>query len=233
MAPVDERSVQHEVPDVVETRPHHRSDPVDDVRHAVGRGEHVVAAVVRTEDVLRVHEPRHLEAGERQRRGGDVHQADEICPSRAGLHDLGKSRRDDDQRDPQAFVVGELLAPGQVRAVVGEEHHDGALPESVGLELRHQLADLVVGAQDRVVVVGDVPAHLGNVGILRRHRHVRRLHGPQGLAPSLPRRCSRRPCRRPPSCARRTACLPTRRASVRLPDGPFQDGISDDSAPIV
>ena len=174
MAPVDERPVEHEVADVVEARARDRANPVDDVGHAIGRGEHVVAVVARIEDVLRIHECRHVESGECERSRGDVHQVDEVGAAHARFHHVLQAGGDHDQRNPQAFVVAELLAARQVGTVIGEEHGDGVLPEPIRLQLRHDLPHLVVGSQRGVVVGRDVSANLEDIGILRGYSNILR-----------------------------------------------------------
>ena len=96
-------------------------------------------------------------------------RSDRLVPGDDGVP---QARRDNEQWNPQALVVDELLAARQVRAVVGEQDDDRVLPESIGLQLRHMQTHLVVGAQHGVVVRRDVPAHLRHIRVLRRHADV-------------------------------------------------------------
>ena len=48
----------------------------------------------------------------------------------------------------QSRIVERALEPRQTQAMIGEEEHDGAVGQTVGVELGQQAADLFVHERD-------------------------------------------------------------------------------------
>ena len=119
------------------------------IREVRGMGESV--------DVVGDRKPQQF-----QQRGDQIDPAEQVVvhPARCRV-----SRRwPHDHRDAGARVVQRGLRPRQGRAVVGHEHHPGRAVESGLGQGVEQLPDRGVGHRDRAVEVGQVLAHVGQVG---------------------------------------------------------------------
>ena len=67
-------------------------------------------------------------------------------------------------------LVEELLVPMQLVAVIAEAKDKRVLVKTIALERRDDLANLFIGFEQAIVMVGNLFAHLGDVGIIGRHR---------------------------------------------------------------
>ena len=80
------------------------------------------------------------------------------------------ARAGDHQRHLNAALVKELLVPMQLVAVIAEAKDKRVLVKTIALERRDDLANLFIGFEQAIVMVGNLFAHLGDVGIIGRHR---------------------------------------------------------------
>ncbi len=74
-----------------------------------------------------------------------------------------------------APFVEKLLVAVQAVAVVGKQDHDGRIGEAIALQGGEDLANLLVGLHQAVVVAADLFADLGDVGIVGGHGHGRAI----------------------------------------------------------
>ena len=173
IVPLHQRAVGHEVADVVIAIATNRTDAIDGEAAPIPRGEDVFAPVVVGEQVLRIHVRGNIEAGQRQRCRGDVHQRGQVRASRPGFHGLRHPGRSNDERHAQAFFVAELFGPRHVGTVVAEEKDDRVFPQPIGLQAIQEPSYLVIGQLHGVQMIGNLVADLWYVRILRGYRNGR------------------------------------------------------------
>ena len=109
--------------------------------------------------------------GESQCRQVDV--LDQIVAHSA----LGNARPANDERHVRSFVVEKLLAAGVADAVIGHEDHERVFENAFLLQPREHLPDVLVGEADGIEIRGPVAKQHRVARIVRRQRHVLRLHG--------------------------------------------------------
>ena len=165
----------------------HGAGVVDRRVHPPLRPERVPAALalrlVLVQERPARHRRRHLDPGEPERLGRQVHQAHHAAGARAGhgerdpplelAADLGPDP--DQERDAEARVVELALGAGEPVAVVGRDEHDRLLQEPVRFELGEDPADGGVEALQVRVVPGHVAADERGVGVVRGERDARRV----------------------------------------------------------
>ena len=77
----------------------------------------------------------------------------------------------------QTFDITELFAARQIRTVIRKEENNGVFPQSIRLQAGDGLPDLIVRAQNAVVVIDQMLANLRYIRVLGRDAHVNRFDG--------------------------------------------------------
>ena len=175
------------IPYVAEPAVTDRADRVVPLVHAAAEQEHVLArrGLLFAEERAAFVMAGNRYAAQAEHRGGQVHKADQVVYPRARLGRcevrplLGEP---DDQRHARPGIMEIALAARQRAAVVAVGEHDGVVGESLVLQFRQQLADLLIQQRQLVVVVGPVAADVGRVGMVGRQGDLFRRHAEGSLA---------------------------------------------------
>lgn len=165
----DQGGAVGEVPDVLVFRGTDRPHRVIAVVEALFKKERTVARTGRTtqvgDDAAALVTGACRASGHLQQGRQDVQMAHRLAtPARRHSPSSGRT---DDERDLHARVVERALRPGQRRAVVGGEHHGGAVRVAVPVDRVDHMPDGGVELPDRAVERGEV---LSRVGVVRQVR---------------------------------------------------------------
>ena len=141
----------------------HGAHLVEALIHEVAEGVGVFRRVGRgRQEAMSVIFGRDGDAGERQRRRGEVDPAGEVLADRARGDLTGPA---DDERDAGARVLHRTLVARHAAAVVAGQDDDGVLFEVVGLQPVEDAAEGIVHRRDEFMVMRDLAADDRGVGI--------------------------------------------------------------------
>ena len=107
-----------------------------------------------------------LETGQSERRGGKIEEAAQVVTHATGGNVPWPAH---DQGNVGSRIVNPALAPRQAAAMIAGEEDDRAVGHSGVIDRFQHLAHLVVDGGNQIVVVGQIAADHGRVGIVRRH----------------------------------------------------------------
>ena len=171
------------IANVPETLVAHGSDDVVGLIHAIARHKHILAGGrgMGSQKRLPLHVRRRSEAGHRQSRGPQVHQAHQAIRHRAVGELAGPA---DDERHSGAGIVNPAFGARQSAAMVAPEQYNGRIGQPVVFQLFQRVPHHVIHGGNVVIQTRPVLAHHRRVRIVGRQR---RLGGVMHLVGRQPR----------------------------------------------